>query len=322
MTKLRRAFTLIELLVVIAIIAVLIGLLLPAVQRVREAAARTQCQNQLKQIGLACHNYHDAHGHLPPAYTWVPPPPDPGKGKGPAAARPWDRLPPDFYLDPTDPGWGWAVHLLPYLEQDNLYRQLDLTRPVWAPSMFGWTDRPVAAYTCPADRETGRYQVHNLTGDQVAPAATNSYVAVYGAEGLLTAQPEKGNGVFFRNSKVKLTEVSDGTSTTLAVGERPALFAKAPWTGAMSNGVVRTTPGAPVYVSSSQPSQAMPMARIGRKPINDEWSQPHDFFSPHPTLINFVFCDGSVRGLRFSTDVPVLQALASRNLGEVIAGEY
>src|SRR5215213_4488319 len=101
----RHAFTLIELLVVIAIIAILIGLLLPAVQKVREAAARTQCTNNLKQIGVAMHAYHAAYEHLPPGFTSAAPAPD---------------------AEGTGPGWGWAMHLLPFLEQDPLYRQANL----------------------------------------------------------------------------------------------------------------------------------------------------------------------------------------------------
>src|SRR5947209_3371936 len=110
MRRSRHAFTLIELLVVIAVIAVLLGLLLPAVQKVREAASRAQCANNLHQIGLACHDYLDSNQCLPPGYV---------------AAAP--------YIDgatDTAPGWGWAAFILPYVEQDNLYRQLNFSQPI------------------------------------------------------------------------------------------------------------------------------------------------------------------------------------------------
>lgn len=324
----RSAFTLLELLVVIGILAVLIGLLIPAVQKVRATAAQLDCSNKLRQMGLACHTHIDEKGHLPPAYAWVYSEWDPTKIRNvstfpPPRLRPWDRLPIDFFVDPTDPGWGWAVYLLPYLGQGNLYKQINFERPNRSPfdGIRELRVIPLPIFTCPSDRETGPFMVSNISGDRLFWASTNSYAANYGAEGLMTMFPEQGNGTFFRNSAVTMKDILDGASNTILIGERPALFARSPWVGAMSNGMLKTTENAPVFTSSMLPSNAMPMARFGRKPINDPWVEPYDFFSPHPSTINFVFADGSVHALRFNTAIPVLQALATR-AGRDVVGEY
>src|SRR4051812_12786222 len=127
----RVAFTLVELLVVIAIIAILVGLLLPAVQKVREAANRARCKNNLKQMGLALHAYHDDVGRFPPGYTWVDPSPPIAMAAPPGGRQLflYDRPRTITYTQTNWPGWGWASYVLPYIEQGNLYQQIDFTAP-------------------------------------------------------------------------------------------------------------------------------------------------------------------------------------------------
>lgn len=135
---------------------------------------------------------------------------------------------------------------------------------------------------------------------------------------MINTEPDTGNGMFFRNSRVRLTDVLDGTSSTLAIGERAALFTKSSWAGVMTGGTIRTTPGAPVFNALYELAPTMVLARIGNRRLNDPTSEPYDFFSPHPSLVQFVFVDGSVHALPTSTAVSVLQALATRAGNETI----
>jgi prepilin-type N-terminal cleavage/methylation domain-containing protein/prepilin-type processing-associated H-X9-DG protein len=301
--RLRRAgFTLIELLVVIAIIGVLIGLLLPAVQKVREAANRTKCQNNLHQIILALHDYHDSQGSFPPGYVCQ------------------KQASPQF----TGPGWGWGTLILPQIEQDNLYRQAHLTLPVEDPSNLGVRTTVVKVYVCPSDRSTGLFTILDKNGNALAQAATNSYAASHGVGVDLDEELDDFNGMFSRNSQVRFADITDGTSNTLAIGERGAFFTQAAWAGAVSFGTTRITPGAPVgnpSVIEDAPTQVL--AHIDIDTINAVIADPEDFFTPHPGVCQFAFADGSVRPVRISTTIAVLQALATRNGGEVIkANDY
>ncbi len=310
-------FTLVEVLVVIAIIAVLISLVVPAVQRVREAANQTSCKNNLRQMGIALHCYHDTLGALPSGYVF-----DATSGRSPPSGpvtRRVDRPPGRSFFTPQYPGWGWAALLLPYIEQETLANQIDYHLPVEAPSARDARNHIQPLYVCPSDTHTGVFTVLTNLNKPLADAATNSYAACFGAGGLMATFPDDGNGVFYRNSHVKLTDIKDGTSTTMMIGERGAFFTQTPWAGVMTGGTARTTPGAPVYRTIVEPAPIMVMARIGNKSLNSPYCEPYDFFSPHPGLVQFVFADASVHALRVTTPVSVLQALATR-AGEEAVG--
>jgi prepilin-type N-terminal cleavage/methylation domain-containing protein/prepilin-type processing-associated H-X9-DG protein len=297
----RRAFTLIELLVVLAIIGILLSLLLPAVQQIREAAARMQCQNNLKQVGLACHNYHDANQCLPPGYL---------------ATGPYS----DGATD-TAPGWGWAAFLLPYLEHEPLFRQFNFGQPVQNAAAI---QTVVKVYLCPSDTPpTTPFQLTGPTGSPVALAAPCSYAASCGPDASDVADPT-GLGVFYRNSKTRLTDITDGTSQTVMIGDRAWVDSQGIWAGAPSGAVMRPGPRNPWRLATNA---APALVLVHNNWINiktDADGGLDDFSSYHAGGVNLLFADGSVHFVHdITTDGPervAFWAMGTRAAGDLTNG--
>jgi prepilin-type processing-associated H-X9-DG protein/prepilin-type N-terminal cleavage/methylation domain-containing protein len=311
----RVAFTLIELLVVIAIIAMLIALLVPAVQKVREAAARQYCQNNLKQIGLACHHFHDAQKKLPSGY---------------AASGP--------YVDgasDTSPGWGWSALLLPYLEQESVFRRIQFDVPVEDPKNATAIATAFSGFRCPADvAPADAFAVPDGFGNALAWAAPSSYAACVGGDES-EAQGPDGLGIFYRNSATRLADILDGTSNTIMIGERAWGNANGIWAGAINNAVIRRGSRNPCPGSGASfyPAAVLVQAHGHlNNALTDTDGGLDDFSSPHNGGSNFVFADGSVRFLgNVSGDLPnggyapeslILQALSTRASGEVVPDDF
>jgi prepilin-type N-terminal cleavage/methylation domain-containing protein/prepilin-type processing-associated H-X9-DG protein len=308
----RYGFTLIELLVVIAIIAILIGLLLPAVQKVRGAAARLQCANNLKQIGLACHNHHDSMNGLPPGYAAF-----------------------SSYVDgatDTSPGWSWAAYLLPYIEQDNIYKSITFSLPVEHSANVAATQTMQRVYLCPGDQTpTTAFVVMDGFGKPIALAAPSSYAACIGGDESDTFGPY-GLGVFYRNSRTRLTDITDGTSQTIMVGERAWSNAQGIWAGAIQNGVIQRGPRNPNpgNKNGSYPAATLVLAHSHlNNALTDTDGGLDDFSSNHTGGSNFVLADGSVHFIRsipgdtqtgFTPDSLAFQALGTRANGDFPVG--
>jgi prepilin-type processing-associated H-X9-DG protein len=216
--------------------------------------------------------------------------------------------------------WGWATYLLPYLEQGTLYQSIRQDLLISDPANRPAVTTVLPLYVCPSDRDSGIYIMVDSSMNRVADLATNSYAACYGSQGLLVQQPDLGTGVFYRNSRTRYQDILDGTSQTIAIGERATILAQTPWAGPISQGIVQTTAGAPVFQSVVLTSPAAVMARIARRQLNDAYSEPYDFFSAHPNVVHFLFADGSVHGLAIDTPLPVLQALATRAAEDIPDG--
>jgi prepilin-type processing-associated H-X9-DG protein/prepilin-type N-terminal cleavage/methylation domain-containing protein len=293
------AFTLIELLVVMAIIAILIGLLLPAVQKVRDAAARTQSQNNLKQIGLAFHNYHSAFERLPPGYTSRTLTVD-GDGLG--------------------PGWAWGAYLLPYLEQDNLFRQIDFTKDIADPVHAQVRVTILKVFLSPADSPPSlTFTVVADGGTPICDVAFANYVAV-GGTFEVSGFPDSNTGVLLRNSRFRFLDITDGTSNTMIVTERESRRSPmTTWVGAVTGSV--NPPLNLAYEDEGPPTLVLTNtgeAAELRTP-NNPLGHVEDASSRHSGGVNALFGDGSVRFIRDSINPFAWEAIGTRAGSEVVS---
>lgn len=299
----RIGFTLIELLVVIAIIAILIGLLVPAVQKVREAAARTQCVNNLKQWGLAMHNYHDVNKKFPLGST-------------------------------NSPRQTWVMYVWPYIEQTNLANKNVVTQPFYvspgtiAGTMNGLCGLYVSLYYCPSDtgadldgsgntyqRRRGNYVVNwGPTRYDTAPALTQ--LAPFGHLNGSRATPQK----------TRMTSISDGTSNTLMMSEYLMAVSHDDndWRGDIHNddGVFR------FHTLNTPNSSAVDVVNWAilnndpLMPVSTAGAQHNTARSRHPGGVNASLCDGSVRFISNNIALSTWQALGTMSAGDVVTGDY
>jgi prepilin-type N-terminal cleavage/methylation domain-containing protein/prepilin-type processing-associated H-X9-DG protein len=293
---LRRAFTLVELLIVLAIIAILTGLLLGAVQMARDAASRLECANNLRQIGLAAHQFHDQRRRFPSGMYWE-------KGESPYRMS------------------SWLTHLLPYFEYGGLWHETEQAYkvtidPFQDPPHVGLTT-VVPLFACPTD---GRLMTKQYARRDQFEVALTSYLGVSGKD------VKSRDGVLFRDSQIRIIDISDGASNTLLAGERPpsADFQFGWWyagagqlftgSGDMILGVEEQN-----LLFFSQGVCAPGFYQFGPGRLKNQCDMFH-FWSLHPGGANFVFCDGSVHFLSYSA-APIMPALASRAGGEAVSIE-
>jgi len=302
----NRGFTIIELLVVIAIIAILVSLLLPAVQQAREAARRSACKNNLKQLALALHNYESTYRVFPPGYIHK---------FGPSGT-------------PEEPanhaGLAWGTMLLPQLEQSNLYSTFDSNVPVWDIVNLEPRETSLSVFLCPSDPYSdGNFVVRDDTIDPVERYAAASYAANWGPSDAivnLDDTPLQSQGVFYRNSATRFRDITDGLSNTLILGERT----NGPLPGTTAGGHSSFETAWPAAVREvfdpTDDHGHMVLFETQFRP-NQIGTDDKGLSAPHEGIGQFALGDGSVRAISENIDEVIYNSLGTRAGGEVI-GEF
>lgn len=352
----KKGFTLIELLVVIAIIGVMMSMVFPAVQQVREAARRTTCANRLRQLGLALHNYEGAHRHFPPGYSSY----ETSDGTAPSG----------IFVDPSTwdaaPGWGWGAYLLPFMEGRNIAVRVDLNEPIWATNHLETIQTEIPTFLCPSSSgDTEPFLIVDAAGSPYSPDGTESivlgrshYVASHGQEscwgecgaaltgvvftdiytGTTTTIDVFGDvskvadGPFYRNSETKMSEVTDGTSHTIFLGEHSSKLSDKTWVGVV--------PGATVHPNFTSPENGpdgaatLVLVHAGPSggelditgfpiihPVNFPTFHVGQMYAEHFGGGNVCLGDGSVHFFSDSINLITFAELSSMNESEV-AGDW
>ena len=295
-----EGFTIVEVLVVIAILGILVALLLPAVQAARESARRSQCSNNLRQIGIGLQNFESAKRGLPAGYVSA------------------------FAADGTDtgPGWGWAALLLGNIEESALSAQLHFDLPIEDPANLTGRTQLVATYLCPSDTVVPVWSTYKDVGTvnpslKICDVASANYVAMFG-----NSEPGiDGTGLFFRNSHVQFREITDGTSQTIAAGERSHLLGEATWVGSVTGALLAPGPDDNDGVGTFEIEHGSTMV-LGQSGEHISPGDPNGetdmFYSRHPGGVNFVFADAHVDFLNTDMDAKIFEALSTRAGGEVL----
>ncbi len=311
----RRGFTLVELLVVIAIIGILVSLLLPAVQAAREAARRMQCSNNLKQMGLALHNYETTHRTFPPGFisrvtgSWS------GGANSP--------------MPEAGPGWSLFAMILPQIEQSSLHNTIQFGLPITDPLNQPARSTAVKVYQCPSDawNEPVRVWPHSLAISDLAPC---SYVACLGGGDPSNAprytalyEEQPFNGMFHRNMAVRHSHITDGTSNTIALGERASMFTPNGWAGVIPTAQTVFSPRVAqsrgqAVGDTARPAITMVSVHVRSGGPNAPGGSPGGFWSPHTGGALFLLMDGSTHTIPTSVDMTVYRAMAGRNDGLAI----
>jgi prepilin-type N-terminal cleavage/methylation domain-containing protein len=314
-------FTLIELLVVIAIIAILVALLLPAVQQAREAARRSQCKNNLKQIGLALQNYESTHSTFPPGFISRVTGPWPGGGNDP--------------VPEVGPGWSVFAMILPQLELPTLHEQIDFDLPITHPANQTARSTNVTGYRCPSDTWNEPVTVWP-TSIGINDLAANSYVGLLGGAdpsgngptGSYLARYEElpFNGMFHRNVAIRQRDITDGTSNTIGIGERASMFSPNGWAGVIPGAQTVYSPmiaaeRGQVVGTTVRPAITATTVHVRSGGPNSDTGSPGGFWGAHSGQAHFQLMDGATRLISSNIDINIFRALAGRNDAEPI-GEF